>query len=97
MTRRFAALVLPASLMAASAQAATVAHGDTRVIPYADRDLTSEAGLKDVLRRIDVAAAQLCRDANGPSLAGTHSRACRAEVVGRAHDQLADAVLRARD
>lgn len=94
MNRFLASLVIPFSLAASSAQAASSNDPSTRVIPYDARGLYSDDDLRTLLRRINMAADQVCRDPNGPSPAGTVNLVCRAEAVGNAHQQLADAVTR---
>ena len=93
MNRFFVLLAIPASLAASSAQAAASDPSAQRV-PYDSRGLTTEQGLRTLLRQISVAADRVCLDPNGPSPAATVNLVCRAEAIGRAHDQLAEAVLR---
>jgi len=95
MNRFLVSLFVPIGLAASPAQAASPDTAPTRVIGYDERELRSIDNLRTLLRRIDMAANEVCRDPYGPSPAVTVNLVCRAEAVGNAHQQLADAVTRA--
>jgi UrcA family protein len=94
MKRFLVSLIIPIGLAASSTQAASSDAPPTRVIGYDERELHSTDNVKTLLRRINMAADQVCADPNGPSPAITVNQVCRAEAVGNAHQQLAEAVTR---
>ena len=85
-----------ASLPAAPAAAQGVPAQTTLAVSYADLDLTTEAGIRTLDRRILSAVQQACGPASAFDLAGTNRvRACRADALARLSAQRDTAIAAA--
>jgi len=80
----FAALAI-AAVLGAPATAQVGSPAPTKVVRYLDLDLSTEQGVGTLLKRLDVAAAQVCHDQRGQDLqARLAFEACRKMAVNDA-------------
>jgi UrcA family protein len=94
--------ILPLALLAAAfvttpASAQTAAPSGVHVVSYADLNLASDAGRRQLDRRIGAAVRDACGAASDADLHGKNAVArCRSEAWGQAQAQRAVALASAR-
>ena len=84
------ALLTAGVIQAAPAFAQTVQHGDAVVsfVRTGDLNLATDAGQRQLDRRISIAAREVCGAASDTDIAGKNDvRECRDEVIARARVQ----------
>lgn len=86
-----------ASISAAPATAQGVPAQSTLAVSYADLDLTTDAGIRTLDRRILSAVQQACGPVSAFDLSGTNrARECRADALARLDLQRQTAIAAAR-
>ncbi len=94
---RTIAYALASGLLATASIAPANAQEMTRVVSYADLDLTQAAGVHALENRVRDAVSQVCGDANIRDLpAYNEMKACRASAMDRARSQISLATSHAQ-